>query len=171
MFTEVVRTFIGGREFCRTTPHIREKIRDAGDRLYAEFQRLQKQSLELNDIFSVCKMWIFIKDLSNNLLLVNDHYASHFGVTADEMKDTPCDQWFEKNNFLEADRKLLETKRPVIGAIEPTIQDGKKRVFRSDKYPMFNTQGEIYAILGIAVELPEEAWPCLPLTDGTSTKS
>lgn len=139
------------------------KIKEAGDIFQKEFYDLYQSHLDLNEIFDICKMWIFIKDLKNNLITVNQYYAEKLGVTKEQVLNTPCEAWFDDyEDFGDADGKLIKTQKPVLGAIEHASRRGTKYVFRTDKYPLFNKKGDLEAILGIAIELgpSSKCWEC-----------
>ena len=133
----------------------RREIEKAGLAFEQRYEDAMRYMEDMDKIFDLARMWVFVKDLNNHLIMVNRYYARQLGCNPEDVLGTPCESWFCKgDDFMEADRKLIETRRPVLGAIEHASTGRKDFTFRSDKWPLFDQKGEVYAILGIAVELP-----------------
>jgi len=141
------------------TAELEREIRHR-ERSQQEIERSQKL---LRTIIDASPDWIFVKDRSFRMVLVNNSLARALGTTPEEMvgKDDielgfSQEQIFgnpEKGirGFRIDDRAVLEEGKTIQNPYDlATGADGKVRVLDTQKIPLQDESGEVFGLLGLA---------------------
>ena len=122
-------------------------------RLYEE---LRESEEKLRAILDGAVDAIFTKDVKGRYVTVNKTCASLFGLTPDEIIGKTDFDLFPKEDALcivETDRKALKGK--VVREETTKTVDGRLHTFDVTKVPLFDKQGKIFGICGIARDVTE----------------
>jgi diguanylate cyclase (GGDEF)-like protein/PAS domain S-box-containing protein len=118
---------------------------------------MQESEQKLRAIADNVKTVMFLKDLRGRYLYVNRQYEKLFHVT-NEMMDGKTDyDIFPKNladAFVANDSVVVRTQH-AVEVEEQVLQDDGLHTYMSVKLPIRNTDGEIYAVCGIATDITE----------------
>lgn len=136
-------------------------VRDIDPRWHGE-QMLRKARKEMDEtrnmlqsILDNVSAIIFIKDKESRYLLVNKQYEKINGVTLKQIY-LKTDYDFRSKELADemsiSDKALFAEKTPIT--FEQTlIVQGKKITYLSTKVPLYDSQGEIYALCGIGTDI------------------
>ncbi len=105
----------------------------------------------LKAVFKVSVDPIFIKDLEGKYVRINKACVEIFGIPEDEIiGKTDSDIFPEKvaNEVLQVDKKVFQGE--VIKKDASRIIDDKNYFFEISKVPLYDENGEIYGLVGIA---------------------
>ncbi len=98
---------------------------------------------------------IFVRDVSGRFLFVNSHFAAPFyylsqpitGKTPYDLFSTECAAL-----LLEHDQQVIATGEPAIHEESVPYRDGL-HTYLAARFPLYNTQGDIYAVGGVATDI------------------
>jgi two-component system, sensor histidine kinase and response regulator len=130
---------------------LREKV--AEGRAQAEAER-DAQAAMLRAVVSNSQSSIYIKDLDGRYLLVNDAFQNAFGVTEAELlgqTDEYLDPvlapvWRANDRLAHAGAVHLE---------EISQADGERRIYESNKFPLYDADDRLYAICGVSLDVTD----------------
>ncbi|MDB5256257.1 MAG: domain S-box, partial [Chitinophagaceae bacterium] len=136
-------------------------VRDIDPRWHSE-QTLKKARKEMDEarhmlqsILDNVSAIIFIKDKESRYLLINKQYEKINAISLKEIY-LKTDYDFRPKELADelslSDKKLFEEKQAIT--FEQTLtSQGKKLTLLTTKVPLYNEQGEIYALCGIATDI------------------
>src|SRR6266478_7078540 len=128
---------------------------DINERKEAE-AKLQESEILLQAFFENSPNLIFVKDRQSRYLYANKEFKKAFHVT-DEIKGKTDDGLFSAEQaaaFQAVDRQVLEAGLPTKFEDVVLYEDGQHtRIVQ--KFPLFNAEGEIYAIGGVVTDITE----------------
>jgi PAS domain S-box-containing protein len=136
-------------------------VRDIDPRWHAE-QTLKKARKEMDEartmlqsILDNVSAIIFIKDKESRYLLINKQYEKINGISLKEIH-LKTDYDFRSKELADqmskSDIALFKEKKSIT--FEQTlISQGKKLTLLTTKVPLYNEQGEVYALCGIATDI------------------
>jgi len=128
---------------------------DINERKEAE-AKLQESEILLQAFFENSPNLIFVKDRQSRYLYANKEFKKAFHVT-DEIKGKTDDELFSAEQaaaFQAVDRQVLEAGRPTKFEDVALYEDGQHtRIVQ--RFPLFNAEGEIYAIGGVVTDITE----------------
>ncbi len=128
---------------------------DINERKEAE-AKLQETEILLQAFFENSPNLIFVKDRQSRYLYANKEFKKAFHVT-DEIKGKTDDGLFSAEQaaaFQAVDRQVLEAGLPTKFEDVVLYEDGQHtRIVQ--KFPLFNAEGEIYAIGGVVTDITE----------------
>nr|CRH05695.1 putative Histidine kinase with Peripla BP 1 family domain, Bacterial extracellular solute-binding proteins, family 3 domain, PAS 3 domain, PAS domain, Hise Kin Sens doamin, PAS 4 fold domain, HisKA domain, HATPase c domain, two Response reg domains and Hpt domain [Candidatus Magnetococcus massalia] len=118
---------------------------------------LTKSQQQLQSILDNSPALIYAKDLQGNYFLVNKKWKSTLGLQETEVDGKRDDEIFTPEIaqvLRENDIAVLESGGPM--QLEETTQqaDGE-HTYISYKFPLFDTEGKVYAICGISQDITE----------------
>ncbi len=132
------------------------KIREA----FTESKRSREM---IQAVIDATPDWIFVKDRSYKYILCNRSFARAFNRTKKQViGEDDYSLGFSKEiiegdetkglkGFREDDRRVLEHEHFVHNTNDPGIQiNGDLRYFDTQKLPLFDSTGDVYAVLAIA---------------------
>ena len=155
-------------------------IRPLSGRISIEIDTLQQLARRLDDSLKTAKdnaqklqsildntpTIIFMKDKSGRYLLVNKafeqanqiHAAEILGKTDPQIHDTPI-----ADKFLAEDQTVMDQGQPIH--LEETIhQPDGPHIYSTVKFPMYDSNGEIYALCGVSIDISERKLAEVALT-------
>ena len=118
---------------------------------------LRESETRLQAFFENSPSLIFLKDLPGRYLYVNKEFKRAFGITEEQTKGKRDDELFSAEQaatFQANDRQVLEAGVPIEFE-EVALQEDGLHTSIVHKFPLFNAEGEIYAIGGIATDITE----------------
>ncbi len=126
------------------------KRKQAEDALYESEEKLKSI---LDNAIAV----IYVKDLQGRYTFVNKQYERLFNTKREEMRGkTDYDIWPPElaETFRANDLKIIETKAP-FSFDEKASHGDKLHTYISTKFPLFDHNGEVYAVAGISTDITE----------------
>ncbi|MBC8159064.1 MAG: PAS domain-containing protein [Alphaproteobacteria bacterium] len=124
-------------------------------RAAAEALRESQQLLE--GVIENSSAIIFVKDIESRYVLTNREWEKQVGVTRDQsIGKTDFDIFPEESAaaFHENDAEVMRSGKPV--ELEETLDgDSEQRTFLSLKFPLFDRDGNVEGVCGIATDITE----------------
>ncbi|WP_429018588.1 sensor domain-containing diguanylate cyclase [Aeromonas allosaccharophila] len=121
--------------------------------------RLQHELDHLRSVFNEMGAYLFTKDLDGRYTYANQAVLDLFGCTLDELQgqdDTPFFSFEDSNAIQQNDRQVLDQQiaiaREEVNYLKTT---GEKRVYWTVKKPMYNRDGTLIGLCGIATDITE----------------
>ncbi|AGZ42623.1 ATP-binding protein [Actinoplanes friuliensis] len=144
--------FVGPQEQQRRHDiELREKV--AEGRAQAEAER-DAQAAMLRAVITNSQSSIYVKDLQGRYLLANEAFQGAFGVTeaellghTDEYLDPVLAPVWRANDRL--------AHAGAVHVEETSDVDGNTRVYETNKFPLFDAAGELYAICGVSLDVTD----------------
>ena len=128
-----------------------------------DIKRLQiEHALKLNEaqlqaILDHTSAMIYIHDLEGKFLLVNKQFEKLFYQKAEDVVGKRSHDIFSPNladTFIENAFKVIQTRLPI--AVEEIVPDQNgDHIYISNKFPLFDDQGNLYAVGSISTEITE----------------
>ena len=123
-------------------------------------EALDRNQQLLQEIVDKTDALIFAKEYlhtDGTYLLVNRKFADQFHINLDEYFGKSDYDFFSKaiaDSFRQADQQVLESQIPIH--VEETVptQNGD-RISLVTKFPLLNSEGQIYAVCGIATDISD----------------
>ncbi|WP_287373452.1 PAS domain S-box protein [Prosthecochloris sp.] len=135
-------------------------FRDITTRKKTESELLEK-TVMLETVSGSVPAYIFMKDKDLYYTFINRYALKQHNIFPPEQMIGKTDyDIFPKgiaNTYRFNDKKVLETKQPIINMEEEMIlPDGTIIPVLTNKFPLFNKQGETEGIIGISIDLSEQ---------------
>jgi PAS domain S-box-containing protein len=118
---------------------------------------LRESEIRLQAFFENSPSLIFLKDLPGRYLYVNKEFKRAFRITEEQTKGKRDDELFSAEQaatFQANDRQVIEAGVPIEFE-EVALQEDGLHTSIVHKFPLFNAEGEIYSIGGIATDITE----------------
>jgi PAS domain S-box-containing protein len=118
-------------------------------------ENLRESEARLQAFFENSPSLIFLKDPLGRYLYVNKQFKRVFRITEEQIKGKRDDELFSAEQaaaFQANDRQVLEAGVPMEFE-EVALQEDGQHTSIVQKFPLFNAEGEIYAIAGIAKDI------------------
>lgn len=150
LFTLLLSTLLlisGGFVFLTITLKARRKA----ESLLEENRNLLQSFLDYSD--SV----VYIKNLEGKYLLVNREYEKLFGISEAEMQskyDTDIFEQEDVDRFRVNEKMVINTGKPLVTE-ESTVGQGAVHTYHSVLFPLYDTEGLVYAVGGMATNITE----------------
>ncbi|WP_255168136.1 PAS domain S-box protein [Natrononativus amylolyticus] len=144
-----VAAVVNTREFVITSRDITEMKRTT--------EELRSTRDQLQTILENTPAVVYMKDLDWRYLYVNPTFERLLGRSRDEILGKRTEEIHADANVEEIramDSEVLERAEP-LEHLEELRFDGQRRVFFNVRVPLFDADGEPYAIYGIATEITE----------------
>jgi len=120
-------------------------------------QTLTESQNHLTNILESAPAIIFLKDLKGRYLQINSTWEEALGMKRDAVLGKRDEEIFpleSAQSFAENDRRLIETGEIQRVEEELTDKDGVRNFF-SIKFPLLDTNGNVYAIGGWSTDITE----------------
>jgi two-component system sensor histidine kinase/response regulator len=130
---------------------LREKV--AEGRAGAEAER-DAQAAMLRAVISNSQSLIYVKDLEGRYLLANETFQAAFGVTEQELLG-------QTDTYIDASLAPIWQSNDLLaraGAVhleEISERDGERRILESNKFPLFDADGQLYAVCGVSLDVTD----------------
>jgi len=129
---------------------------DIEDRKRAE-QELRQAEEHIRAILEYSPNWIFLKDTEGRYLLVNREIERVFGIGEEQIRGKTDSEIYPPERAAEYranDLKVLRAGLSMEFEETALLEDGPHTSI-VHKFPLFDTQGNIYAIGGVATDITE----------------
>lgn len=160
--TLLLRTREIERTVKRRTSALEETRRmleqDITQRVVAQ-KNLRESEALLRGVLDNSVSEVFVKDRHGRYILFNEEYRKSLGKKTEEIIGRTDSELFSPElaaDFVAADLKVLET-REVIRFETDFEFEGRRRVDIVQKYPILDSDGEIYAVGGIVTDISDRA--------------
>lgn len=128
------------------------------ERVAQKSTELQEQQRILQGIIDNSPAVIFVKDREGRYILVNEQATVFAGQIREEIigrTDAELLPPEVAQRFQEQDRRILESRKSIQR--EEIVQFGDdERTYLSFGFPLYNDQGEIYAVCGISTDITDK---------------
>jgi PAS domain S-box-containing protein len=127
------------------------------DELRLQIVRLRETEMRLQTFFENSPNLIFLKDRQGRYIYVNREFKRALRVTDEQIKGKRDDEIFSAEQataFQVNDRHVLEARLPMEFE-ETALQEDGQHTSIVHKFPLFNNDGEVYAIGGIVTDITE----------------
>ncbi len=145
-----------------------EQLREARDQLARRVeerttelrqatQRLSEQTRFLNSIIRYAGSAIWVKDIENRYLLVNEEWSKTSGIPTDQAMGASDAELFPEEIaevYLRNDRRVIATRQSITEE-EPVPDNSPGLHVVSTKFPVLNETGQIIAVGGIATDVTD----------------
>jgi len=117
--------------------------------LQATLQTLARRDAEQSALIDSIPDGIYFKDAESRFTRINSYQANVLGITSPEAAVGKTDRDFYAAEFAEQawadERRIIESKQPLIGRIERTIRrsDGQERWVSATKILLTDDRGEV----------------------------
>ncbi len=113
----------------------------------------------LRTVFDTIPHWIFVKDMEGRYMMANRAFAEPLGLHPGELVGGTAKEFFigteeEQRQYLEADRKVLETKAAVDDPeVSVTLPNGRQFYLHVIRVPLRDAEGNIFGILVVTEDI------------------
>jgi PAS domain S-box-containing protein len=117
---------------------------------------LRETETRLQQILDNASAVVFVKDPNGRYLFVNREFERLAGIPRGRIVGTTDTELYpaDAKRLRESDRRVLAERRP-IEIEERLVRGGAARTYLSSKFPLFNPDGEPYAVCGIATDITD----------------
>ncbi len=129
------------------------------ERVEERTQALQQSETRLRAILDTTSSVIYLKDVEGRYLLANKQYFNLFDLNESKILGKSDRDIFPQevaNLLIDHDRQVLETKKILKVEEQVPIADGKLRTYISNKAPLIDEHGEVYAVCGISTDISQQ---------------
>ena len=158
--TTLVRA-IAVKDLTAKAERVEQELTKTENRLRSERKfakhAVQESEGRLQAILDGSSAVIYVKDLQCRYLLINHQFETLFDLDRDEIKGKTDFDIFPKEiaeAFRKNDQMVLEVGRPLQSEEIAPHEDGH-HYYVSNKFPLRNAEGAIYAICGISTDITE----------------
>jgi PAS domain S-box-containing protein len=132
-------------------------LRDISEQVEAESARRETEE-QLHSILDNTSAVVYMKSTEGRYLLINRRFETLFDVTKAEVIGRTDDDLFPPdvaNSFRANDQQVLQ-RGSLMEFEERTTQGDDPIIYLSNKFPLFNTSGEVYAVCGISTDITDQ---------------
>ncbi len=118
---------------------------------------LEKSQKELSDIINNTDAVIYVKDLKGRFLLINEQFEKLFNISNEDIKGKTDYDIFPKESaefFRKNDQEAIN-KNKLIRSEEIVPQSDGIHYYLSIKYPLTESNGDIYGMCGVSTDITE----------------
>jgi PAS domain S-box-containing protein len=132
------------------------RVRDLSTLQQAE-SALRESETRLQQILNNTTAMVYVKDRDGHYLLANRQFERQFHIREAEILGRRDYDVFPREiaeTFRRNDLQVLVTAKALEFEETALLADGE-HTYLSSKFPLFNTEGEVYAICGISTDITE----------------
>jgi PAS domain S-box-containing protein len=118
-------------------------------------RKLRESEKRLQQILNNSSKVIYVRDLDGRFLLINKAFERLFGITQKELKGKRMEAVFPShtaNEFQTNDLRVIEQNSVMEFEEQVALEDGM-HTYLSIKYPLYDSEGSIYAIAGVSTDI------------------
>lgn len=115
---------------------------------------------DIQNILDTLSVLFIQKDKVNNIVRTNHAAATTVGATVESLVGTPTSQWFPDvgGDYFRDDLKVMQSGKSSLGIIELLqIEGADNRWTSTDKYPHFDSLGEVDGLLVFIHDITKKA--------------
>ncbi|MBF0309458.1 MAG: PAS domain-containing protein [Magnetococcales bacterium] len=131
-------------------------FRELGE-LHASREQNRSRQVELQTIIDAIPAYIFVKDLHNGFRLCNATLARAIGVDKEAIIGVSANALFPPelaDGYYADDQEIFASGRPKLDIVEPGYTvDGQEGYFSTSKVPLYDHEGRLTGVVGIAVDI------------------
>lgn len=119
--------------------------------------KIKEINSHFNAIINNANSVIFIKNLKNQFIIVNEYFLNLIEKKSEEVIGKNNDEIFDANTaefYSDTDNQVI-THKKTLSYEEHRNINGKDYYFASVKFPLYRTDGSMYAIGGIKTDITE----------------
>jgi PAS domain S-box-containing protein len=128
-----------------------------------ERKQMEQDLLETKDrlqaIIDGVHSLVFIKDTSGRHLLVNSYFEEAFGMLKEDVIGKTDFDIFEPeiaDQIVAVDRKVINSGEALHLEVPIPHHDGSIHIHLTEKFPLRNKKGEVYAMCGLATDITSQ---------------
>jgi PAS domain S-box-containing protein len=134
-------------------------FRDFAARRRAEEALANEHNL-FSSIIDTMPDHVFVKDVKGRYILDNAAHRRYLGLAGDQIiEGTTAADYFPADavvQFMEDDRQLLETGKPIFNREVPVLREGAvEKWIETTKVPLRDTDGTIVGLVGVSSDISE----------------
>ena len=121
-------------------------------------KRVEERTAQLHAIIDNVQAVVFMKDLDCRYLLVNNYHQEAAGVKKEDAIGKTDFEVYPKevaDQFVSVDRKVMSSGEMQTFEEEVPHPDGRLRHYLTTKVPLFNDEGNVYGLCGLATDITE----------------
>ena len=121
-------------------------------------QAHSQQRLLLESLLGNSTALIYAFDREDRCILINEKAANMFAVNVNRALNHRRDQWMNNiyaDTYRQRDRRVLNTGDPESGEEQLQIGDAPPRYFMTNRFPLRDRKGEVFAVGVIANDVTE----------------
>jgi len=128
--------------------------KDVTERREAE-RLLINERVQQDIIFNSSPITIWLIDINDNIIKINDAAANLIGIDIKCIEGTPISNYFS-NSTNKIQLQQLELTLPEYGIKENIIDSfGNEHCMKSDKFPWYNSNGELAGSISYSIDITE----------------
>ncbi len=135
-----------------------KRAREELERRSRDLERqVRKRTREINSIIKYTPAIVYLKDKDARYKMINSRYEELFGIRNEEIQGKSDYDIFPPEvaeGFRARDLEILRDRRPWQGEETIPQKDGV-HTYLSVKFPLFDEQGEVSGLCGIATDITE----------------
>jgi two-component system cell cycle sensor histidine kinase/response regulator CckA len=134
-----------------------EKFEEMSVSLKEKISRIGETEQRLQAILDTSTAIIYVKDLQGCFLLVNRRFESVFNVMRENLIGKTDYEVFPQEIAVlsaENDRRVVEAGGPIERE-ETYRQNGEVHTYLSNKFPLFDSTGAVYAVCGFSTDITD----------------
>lgn len=120
---------------------------------------MRQATAQMWRIFATMPIAIWLKDLQNTFVRVNQTAADLLGYTIEEIEGCEAGDFFEQKaeRFWEEDLEIATSGSPMLGIVEEIeLIPGMVHTVRKDKIPFRDESGQVVGIIILLTDITEE---------------
>ena len=132
-----------------------ESVRDITERKRSENELLEAKN-RMQAVIDGVHSLVFIKDLKGHHLLVNTYFEEAFGLSKEEVIGKTDRDIFPPDvaaEIMEVDQRVMTDGQPMHLEVPIPHADGSVRIHLTEKFPLFDNEGEVYGMCGLATDI------------------
>ena len=156
--TMLVRSLFNPTEPGISPTEVINTTEDITERKQMELDLLEAKD-RLQAIIDGVHSLVFIKNTQGQHLLVNSYFEEAFDIKKEDViGKTDLDIFPSEiaEQIMEVDRKVIATGEAIHLEVPIPHQDGNIHIHLTEKFPLFNKKGEVYAMCGLATDISHQ---------------
>ncbi len=133
------------------------RLSDAKERAEHAAEELQKSRVLTQGLLDATEAVIFVKGVDGRYMLVNHEWTNIVGRSIDDTVGKTDHDIMPRevaDKLVENDRQVIESAKPIRFQETPD-SDAEARTFISNKFPLFDSSGNVYAVGGVSTDITQ----------------
>jgi len=133
-----------------------QQLKESEEKYFHLAELFKSQNEEYRLIFEAIPVMVLVKDLTGNIIRVNNLAAKFIGYKSEELEGMPLAELFpnEAEKYRDEDKIVIKTGKPLIDVTEKYINKRNvKKIIKYDKYPYMDSNGNINGVIVLAQDI------------------